>query len=94
MTGGKFGNRQAGIERKAQVRTALAEGLRVSEDATGRKIAIKVPKYSSPGMTKVRLKPMAITIGSLLIISVVLLVRERVGTKNTGDGRQSTRGRE
>ena len=78
MTGGKFGNRQASIERKGQARAAVGGGLIVTSDVSGRKTAEKVPEYSQPGMTKVRLKPLAITIGLILAVSVVMLVRERM----------------
>jgi len=82
MTGGKFGNRQAAIERQGQARAAVGEGLTITQDGTGRKTAEKVPEYSRPGMTKIRLKPLAITIGSILAVSVAMLVRERL--KKTG----------
>ncbi len=77
-TGGKFGNRQAAIERRGQARAAVGAGLTVTEDGTGRKIAEKVPEYSKPGMTKIRLKPLAITIGAVLAVSLAMLVRERL----------------
>lgn len=86
ITGGKFGKRQAEIERKSQARTALASGLEITEDATGRKIAVKVPEYSRPGMTKVRLKPLLITFGIIWAVSVVMFVRERVGMSRAVDG--------
>jgi hypothetical protein len=78
MTGGKFGNRQAGIERRGQARAAVGAGLTVAQDGAGRKTADKVPEYSRPGMTKVRLKPLAITLGAIFAISVAMLVRERL----------------
>lgn len=80
-TGGKFGNRQASIERKAQARTALAEGLTVTEDGTGRKSAENAPEYSRPGMTKIRLKPLALTVGTILVVSLAMLARERLGNR-------------
>jgi hypothetical protein len=78
MTGGKFGDRQAAIERKAQARTAVAEGLDVQQDSTGKKIATGVPKYSAPGETQIRLVPLAIVLGVLCTGSLFMLVRERV----------------
>jgi hypothetical protein len=78
MTGGKFGNRQAGIERRGQARAAVGAGLTITQDGTGRKAAEKVPEYSRPGMTKIRLQPLAITVGAILAISVAMLVRERL----------------
>lgn len=76
-TGGKFGARQANIERQAQARAAVAEGLDVSEDGTGRKAATGVPKYSAPGETQIRLVPLAVTLGLLLAGSLGMLARER-----------------
>lgn len=86
-TGGKFGKRQAGIERRAQARAAVAEGLDVSVDGTGKKSATHVPKYSAPGQTQIRLVPLAATLGVLLAGSLGMLVREQImnheGTKAT-----------
>lgn len=77
-TGGKFGERQAGIERQGQARTALAEGkLEVQEDRTGQKEATGVPHYSQPGDTQVELWPLAVTLGVLSVASLAMLVRER-----------------
>jgi len=89
-TGGKFGNRQAEIERKGQARAAVGAGLTITEDGTGRKTAENVPKYSKPGMTKIRLKPLAITIGAVLVASLGMLVRERLLLKKglAADGRR------
>ena len=78
MTGGKFGNRQAGIERRGQARAAISAGLTITEDGTGRKSVEKVPEYSRPGMTKIRLKPLGITVGSILAVSLAMLARERL----------------
>ncbi len=82
-TGGKFGNRQAQIERKSQARAAVAEGLTITQDGTGRKTATNVPEYSRPGMTKIRLKPLAITLGAILAVSISMLARERLHANNT-----------
>ncbi|MEM8944495.1 MAG: hypothetical protein AAGD11_04865 [Planctomycetota bacterium] len=82
-TGGKFGNRQAQIERKSQARAAVGDGLTITQDGTGRKTATKVPEYSRPGMTKIRLKPMAITIGLILAVSLTMLAREQLSAKNS-----------
>lgn len=81
-TGGKFGNRQAQIERKSQARAAVGDGLTITQDGTGKKSATKVPEYSRPGMTKIRLKPLAITLGAILAVSVSMLARERFSAKN------------
>jgi len=90
-TGGKFGKRQAQIERKDQARAAVADGLTITQDGTGRTTAENVPKYSRPGMTKIRLKPLAITLGLVFAFSLGMLVRERVqsilGEELPADGR-------
>jgi hypothetical protein len=77
-TGGKFGARQANIERQAQARTAIAEGLAVSEDGVGRKATLGVPKYSTPDVTQIRLLPLVVTLGVLCAGSFGMLVRERL----------------
>jgi hypothetical protein len=77
-TGGKFGARQANIERQAQARTAIAEGLAVAEDGVGRKAATSVPKYSTPDETQIRLLPLTVVLGLLCAGSFVMLVRERL----------------
>ena len=78
-TGGKFGNRQANIERQGQARTAVAEGrVDVTVDGAGRKSATGVPEYSNPGKTEVRLVPLALTVGAICLFSLGMLVRERI----------------
>jgi hypothetical protein len=77
VTGGKFGSRQANIERQAQARTAVAEGLDIAEDVSGKKSITNLPKYSSPGQTQIRLLPLAVTLGLLLAGSLGMLIRER-----------------
>jgi hypothetical protein len=77
VTGGKFGKRQANIERQGQARTALAEGMETTEDGSGRKETNKRPVYSTPEQTQIRLVPMAVTLGLLLAVSLGLLVREQ-----------------
>ena len=55
-TRGKFGNRQAGIERQGQARSAVASGsLEIDEDGLGQKSAAGIAKYSQPGETQVKL---------------------------------------
>ena len=83
-TGGKFGKRQANIERQGQARTAVAEGLTVAEDGSGRKTAAGVPKYSAPGETQIRLFPLAVTLGLLCAGSLAMLVRERFFQRTEG----------
>jgi len=77
-TGGKFGKRQAQIERQDQARVAVGDGLEITRDGTGRTETKNAPEYSRPGMTKVRLKPLALTVGAILVFSVSMLVRERM----------------
>jgi hypothetical protein len=78
-TGGKFGKRQAGIERQGQARTALAEGMETTEDGLGKKQTTKRPPvYSTPEQTQIRLVPMAVTLGLLLAVSLGLLAREQI----------------
>jgi hypothetical protein len=79
-TGGKFGARQANIERQGQARTAIAQGLDIAEDESGKKTGRGVPKYSSPGQTQIRLVPLVITLGFVLAGSLAMLVRERILT--------------
>jgi len=77
-TGGKFGNRQAAIERKGQAQEAVIEGdISIKEDSQGRKTATGVPEYSKPGQTKVRLLPLSILLGTICLVSFILLIRER-----------------
>lgn len=77
-TGGKFRDRQADIEREGQAQTAIAEGLEITEEASGKKTATGVPKYSAPGETQIKLVPLAVTIGVLCAASLAMLVRERM----------------
>jgi len=77
-TGGKFGDRQANIERQGQARTAVAEGsLEIDEDAGGQKTAKRVPHYSQPGDTQVKLWPLAVTLAVITLGSLGMMVRER-----------------
>jgi hypothetical protein len=78
VTGGKFGDRQAQIERKGQAQGAAASTLVITEDATGRKTAENAPEYSRPGNTEIRLLPLSLTIGAVLVGSLVMLARERL----------------
>ena len=78
-TGGKFGKRQAGIERQGQARSALAEAkLSVVEQGSGRKTAEGVPEYSQPGETQVGLGPLSIMLGTISLVSFGLLIREQL----------------
>jgi hypothetical protein len=75
-TGGKFRDRQADIEREGQAKTAIAEGLEITEDGSGKKVATGVPKYSAPGETQIKLMPLAVTLGILCAGSLGMLARD------------------
>ena len=75
-TGGKYGRRQSGLERKAQARMAAAQGLEVTEDATGRKTTAGQPKYSDPNQTKIPLYPLGITLALIFTVCLVMFLRE------------------
>ena len=90
LTGGKFGDRQAQVERKGQAHEAVIGGIEVVEDATGRKTVENAPNYSSPGNIKIRLLPLAVTMGTVCALSLAMLARERLFLKpdsETADGR-------
>ena len=87
-TGGKFGKRQAGIENRYKARAAVAEGYEVDTDATGRKSVaespVDTPDYSTPNRLEIPLWPIQLTVGAILVASVVMLVRGR-RKLNTGE---------
>ena len=91
-TGGKFGNRQAGIERQGQARTALAQGLDIAEDESGRKRPSGETRYSTPGDTQIRLWPLAVTLGLLLTGSLAMLVREVFSYHDNAKGTKEPEG--
>ncbi len=76
-TGGKFGDRQAQVERKGQAHEAVVEGIEVHEDALGRKTVENPPDYSRPGHIQIRLGPLEVTIGAVCCVSLAMFVRER-----------------
>ncbi|MEM9354337.1 MAG: hypothetical protein AAGA92_15125 [Planctomycetota bacterium] len=80
-TGGKFGKRQANIERKYQARQWVteggADGPAVPAEGVERRPEEEFPEYSRPTQTLIRLKPMAISISLVLTGSLYMLVRER-----------------
>lgn len=82
LTGGKFGDRQAQVERKGQAHEAVVAGIEVVEDATGRKTVENAPEYSSPGNIKIRLLPLSITVGTVCALSLAMLARERLFLKD------------
>ena len=91
LTGGKFGDRQAQVERKGQAHEAVIGGIEVLEDAMGRKTVENPPDYSRPGNIKIGLLPLAIIVGTACALSLAMLVRERLFMKadgETADGRR------
>lgn len=77
-TGGKFGKRQASVERKGQAHAAIAEGsVEVTADSHGKKSATGVPEYSKPGQPKIRLLPLSLIFGSICAFSIGMFIRER-----------------
>ena len=81
-TGGKFGKRQAGIERRYQARTAAAQGLEVQTSAGGEKTAAAAPEYSTPGKLVISLWPLEITLAAICCGSFFMLLRQRSGAKS------------
>lgn len=77
VTGGKYGSRQSRLERKAQAQIAIAEGLTVHEDATGRKTAQGAPEYSKLGQPKIPLAPLVVTMGLIFVVCLTMFVREQ-----------------
>ncbi|MCA9237874.1 MAG: hypothetical protein KDA44_20510 [Planctomycetales bacterium] len=80
-TGGKFGKRQAGIERQYQARSAAASGqLQVDADATGKKSVRGAPEYSTPDETIIPLWPLEILLGMICAGSLAMLLRQQLGS--------------
>ncbi len=82
LTGGKFGDRQAQVERKGQAHEAVIGGIEVHQDAMGRKTVENAPDYSRPGNIKIRLLPLAATMGTVCALSLAMLARERLRMRN------------
>ena len=80
-TGGKFGARQAQVERKGQAHEAVISGIEVQEDATGRKTVADAPDYSRPGQIKIHLVPLASVVACVFAASVAMFVREKLREK-------------
>jgi hypothetical protein len=80
-TGGKFGKRQAGIERKYQARAAVASGqVRIEETGTGEKRAAGAPEYTTPERPAVPIWPLEIILAMICVTSFVLLVKQRMSS--------------
>lgn len=69
---GKYGRRQANIEQKYQAR----EQVRWSEGGGGQTPRNNL-EYSQPGATFIPLWPLSILLGSVIVVSVVMLIRSR-----------------
>lgn len=77
-TGGKFGDRQAQVERKGQAHEAVVEGIDVVEEASGKLTVENPPNYSRPGHIQIRLGPLEVTIALVCAASLAMFARERM----------------
>lgn len=88
-TGGRLGKRQAGIENKYQARAGVASGeIQVQTDERGAKTVEVPPRYSSPDRPMIPLWPLEIALGLLLIGSLAMLLRERIGRPAAAEASQ------
>ncbi len=97
VTDGKFNRRQAGIERKYQVdewiRAQKAQGewkeeevaTELISDRSGQKLTVPIPKYSTPGNTRIQIGPLKAALGFLWFGCVGMFVRERLLQRNLSD---------
>jgi len=97
VTDGKFNRRQAGIERKYQtdewIRAKKARGewkeeevaTELVSDRSGQKLTVPIPKYSTPGNTRIRIGPLKVAIGVLCFGCMGMFVRERLLQRNLSD---------
>ena len=74
---GKYGRRQANIERQYQARERITQGDSTSGDtsATQDTVAPSRRPYSMPGETLIPLWPLAVTLGVVSLFAGVMLVR-------------------
>ena len=78
-TGGRFGRRQSGIERKYQARTAVATGdVAIETSGSGEKSVRKAPAYSTPEKTVVPLWPLEILLAVVSLGSFAMLLKQRM----------------
>jgi hypothetical protein len=78
-TGGKFGKRQAGIERKYQARAAVASGqVQIEETGTGERRAAGAPEYTTPERPAIPIWPVEIILGAICAASFGLLLKQRM----------------
>jgi hypothetical protein len=82
-TGGKFGKRQAGIERRYQARAAVASGqVKIEETGTGEKRAAGAPEYTTPEKPAIPVWPLEIILAVICAGSFGLLLRQRLGGRH------------
>ena len=79
-TGGKFGNRQASIERKYQARAALESGTEVEAADADEKSTPEAPKFSTPDQLVIPLWPLMVMLAARFLCSLAMLLRERLGS--------------
>lgn len=81
--GGKYGRRQAGIERQYQARERVAE-------AGPEGAAHTAPRpYATPGETLIPLWPLAVVLGIVAIFATTMLVRGRLKEVRTDTAESS-----
>ena len=95
-TGGKFGDRQSGIERKYQARQWVHERVHQqeqeqgqeqergeeSQDATAEK---PFPNYSDSKRTLISIGPVAAILGAICAFSLVMLTRQLLSRNKASD---------
>ncbi|HEY4723947.1 MAG TPA: hypothetical protein VII92_18990 [Anaerolineae bacterium] len=76
---GKYGRRQANIERQYQARERIAQGDTISGDADTAQDGDSASRrsYSMPGETLIPLWPLAVGLGAIALFAAVMLARER-----------------
>jgi hypothetical protein len=77
--GGKYGRRQAGIERQYQARERVMEGQGSATELSPR-------PYATADDTLIPLWPLAAALGGLAALAVVMLVRGRLRPDSPADG--------
>jgi type VI protein secretion system component VasF len=76
--GGKYGRRQAAIERQFQARTRVAEQLASENNSTAEtRIAEQTPPrdFATPGETLIPLWPLAAVLVLIVVFALIMLVR-------------------
>jgi hypothetical protein len=89
-TGGKFGKRQAGIERKYQARAAVASGqVQIEETSTGEKRAAGAPEYTTPEKPAIPVWPLEIILAVICAVSFGLLLKQRTNATRVATPKES-----